>query len=375
MEYVLIFVSVVLVVISLQAVLNVLIMPRLKVYKKLQEAPFVSVLIPARNEVNVIADTVRSILVQNYPNYEVILLDDNSSDGTGEIATLVAQDIERFKVIQGTSLPTGWAGKNWACQQLAQHAKGDILVFTDADTRWQPDALNALITQMHHAKVDLYTVWSSQKTVTWSERLIVPLMAFVILSYLPIIMTHFSPFSVFAAANGQCMAWRRKAYEKVGGHATVANNVLDDVTLAREAKKRGLSLRMADGNYLINCRMYQNWAEVRNGFAKNILSGYGNSVIILLIATLFHWVIFLLPFLWFFNEQTRLWGICCILLAMITRALTAKFTHQNIWDALLMPISVLIMTRIAFHAIYWRFRGGVQWKGRTISQSNPQPSV
>src|SRR5690606_14908534 len=125
------------------------------------------------------------------------------------------------------------------------------------DVQWKsPHALNSLITQMNEAKVDMLTVWSTQITQTFAERLTVPLMGMVIIGYLPTVMVHHSPFSLFSAANGQVMAWRKSAYEAIGGHQSVANNVLDDVTLARLAKKSGYKIRMVDGNEQIQARMY-----------------------------------------------------------------------------------------------------------------------
>lgn len=367
MDVVLVFVGGALVVIALQTVLNSVVLPRLRPMNAPSPAPFVSILVPARNEAAVIARIVTSLLAQDYPNFELIVLDDNSTDDTRTLAQQASANHPRFTLISGQALPDGWLGKNWACHQLSQVAKGDILLFTDADTQWQPQALRAIVAHMTRANVDLYTVWSTQITHTWAERLVVPLMAFVIMGYLPIVMTHFSPFAIFAAANGQCMAWRKQAYARVGGHQRVAGNVLDDVTLARVAKAEGLSLRMADANGLITCRMYENWRDVRSGYAKNILAGYGNSVVALMLATVFHWALFLLPVAWL-GMPSYVWaGALCLMLGIVARALTAHITHQRPLDALLMPVSVLLMTRIALQALWWRWRGGAQWKGRTLS--------
>lgn len=345
---------------------NVLTFPRLRPRPHLPHAPLVSVLIPARNEATIIQETLTRVLAQTYPNFEVWVLDDHSTDETLALAKAYASQDTRLHIIEGSPLPTNWLGKAWACHQLAQYAQGEILVFTDADTLWQPEALNAVITAIQAESIDLYTVWSTQITITWSERLIVPLMGFVILSYLPSLLTHYTPFSAFAAANGQFMAWRKPAYQRVGGHQGVAQNVLDDVTLARQAKKHRLRLRMADGAGLIRCRMYQDWLGVRDGFAKNILAGYGKSVIALMLATVFHWVVFLLPFYGLSQEGWREWSIALIMLGVGLRALSAVTSHQRIQDALLMPVSVLLMTRIAAQSLYWHFSGGTRWKGRVI---------
>ncbi len=345
--------------------------------------PYVSVLIPARNEADTIAYTVKSLLAQSYPAFEIILLDDQSTDGTGDIALGAANGDKRLTVILGQPLLPGWLGKNWACQQLANAARGEILLFTDADVKWQPQALEALIRQMTRSKADLLTVWSTQTTVTWSERLIVPLIALVILGYLPAFLVHRTPFAAFAAANGQCLAFRRKAYTAIGGHIRVRDRIVEDITFARRIKAQGLRLRMADGAGLITCRMYRNWRGVRDGFAKNIIAGYGGKISFLLLATAFHWLIFLAPPLWLLMgwllPLDTLYPVIPLVLTFIglaIRALTALATRQRVQDAIFMPISALLMTVIAARAVYWQTRyGGVMWKGRIIKPEDPTVQI
>jgi chlorobactene glucosyltransferase len=369
-------VGAVLVIFSLIAILNAFTFPRLRssVYPTCpqhggQESVPVSVLIPARNEAAVIADTLRAWRAQTGVDFELLLLDDQSTDNTSAIARSVVNGDDRFRIISGQSLPAGWKGKPWACHQLAQQASGDILIFTDADVRWQPGTLKALLGEMHRSRADLLTVWPTQHTETWSERLVVPLMAFSVLGYLPALAVHHTPWPIFAAANGQCLTFCRAAYEKIGGHAAVKNNIVEDMGFAYAIKRAGLRLRMADGNGLIQTRMYHNWSEVRNGFAKNILAGHGNNILLLLLSTLFHLLIFFLPpallppaflFPYFFLPLSLL-----TFNSILIRALTAAVTRQRVLDAILMPVSVALMTLIAFRALQWHYSGGPQWKGRT----------
>ncbi len=327
--------------------------------------PQVSILIPARNEATVIEATLRHLLTQDYPHLEIILLDDHSTDETAMIAQRLAQSNQRLRIISGQPLPPNWLGKNWACQQLGQAARGEWLIFTDADVQWSPLAVRAVIAEAWHTKADLLTVWPTQQTVTWAERLTVPLMALVVLGYLPWPLVHHTPSPMFAAANGQCLAFRRAAYQRIGGHAPVAHQVLEDVLLARFIKAQGLCLRMVDGAGLIHCRMYYDWLSVRDGYSKNILAGYGGRVSLLLLATLFHWLIFLGPWLWLVVDYEK--AAILIALGLVIRALTAHLTRQRWYDAWLMPPSVILMTRIAMQAIWWRWRyGGPLWKGRVV---------
>lgn len=369
MELVIYFIACVLIGLSIMTIINILTFPQLEKSQSSDITPFVSILIPARNEAHIIQQTVSNILAQTYPSFEVIVLDDNSTDGTGE--SLAHIDDSRLTIIKGKPLPAGWMGKSWACHQLSQLVKGDILVFTDADVQWSPDALTAIIRYMLQQDADLFTVWSTQETITPTERLTVPLMAFAILTYLPTFMTHHSPFSVFAAANGQCMVWKRSAYDALGGHKVVANSVLDDVDFARHVKKENYKLRMADANKLIQCHMYDNWESVRDGFSKNILAGYGNSVIALSLSILFHFVVFLLPvILLITTPEYRFWAGVFIIQAMLIRALSASFTQQRLIDAIGMPVSVILMTRIAMQSIVWHYTGQAQWKGRNITSKS-----
>lgn len=346
-----------------------------------------------RDESAVIAETVRSLLAQEYPNFEILILDDHSTDHSAEIACAAARSDPRLRVLPGAPLPPGWTGKAWACHQLAEHAQGEYLLFTDADVRWQPGAFSALMTESQRMQADLLTVWPTQVTQTWGERLVVPLMAFTILAYLPVLAVHHIPWPVFSAAMGQCLLFRREAYQKIGGHAAIRNQILDDMAFAYAIKRNCLRLRMADANGLIETRMYHNWPQVRDGFAKNILAGHGNSVLFLLFSTLFHWWQFILPWFMLFitlliprfflliahrspmtdnwlliNDNWTLMTTYCLLItiSLLTRALTAATSRQRIRDSLLMPVSVLLMTHIALRSLQWRFTGGPRWKGRAI---------
>ncbi len=235
---------------------------------------------------------------------------------------------------------------------------------------------------------DLQTVWPTQITRTWAERLTVPNMALVVMAYLPVLLTHFTRWSAFAAANGQVMAFRRGAYDKIDGHAGVRGEVVEDVKLARHIKAAGLRLRMADGNGLISCRMYTDWPSVRNGFAKSIVGGYG-SVFGVILSILFHVAVFLAPPAWLLLGWIDpaglsitagpvsltlpgwpVWPAVLTGAGMGIRATTAWFTRQRARDALLMPVTVVVMTVISVLACWWQVRyGGPVWKGRVI-QSN-----
>jgi chlorobactene glucosyltransferase len=257
-----------LIILLMTALLNALTFPRIRLYNSptptqdiaTQDETIISILIPARNEAAVIHETIRAHCASPMLNLEIILLDDGSTDGTAQVALDAAQGDPRFRIINGTPLPPGWLGKNWACHQLSEAASGDRLIFSDADVQWGPGAHAALLETADHHQADMLSVWSTQRTETPAERLVVPLMALAIIGYLPEIMVRFSPLYVFAAANGQVLLFRRAAYDALGGHASVKDKIVEDVTLARNTKKLGRKLVMVDGSGRITCRMYQGWS-------------------------------------------------------------------------------------------------------------------
>lgn len=365
-----------LIVIAVITIVNTLFFPRLrKMAGSSQPFDRISVLIPARDEAAVIRQTVSSLLAQQEAGtFEVLVLDDHSSDGTGALAREAANGDLRLHVLESEPLPDGWLGKNWACHQLSEAATGDLLVFTDADVQWGGGALAALLGEFERSRAPVVTVWPTQRTVTWGERLVVPLMALVIQGMLPSPLANYTRTPGFTGANGQCLAFTRAAYQAVGGHQAVRGSVVEDLDLAKRAKASRLRVWMADGNQFIGCRMYRRWGEVRNGFAKNIIAGYG-SIPALLFAAVFYYLVFFTPWLIFLiallngQQYIAITALALGLIGITVRALTAVATHQRPLDALFMPISVLLMTVISAQAIYWQLRfGGPRWKGRTITR-------
>ncbi|MBL8093939.1 MAG: glycosyltransferase [Anaerolineales bacterium] len=361
---------------------TVIVLTNLAAYPRLRlgpaAPPSVSVLLPARNEARVIGATVTSLLASSTAIRELIVLDDGSTDGTADLAYAAASGDPRLRVITGAALPAGWLGKNWACHQLSQAAQGDLLLFTDADVAWRPGAIEGLIALRARLGADLLSVWPTQATVSWAERLVIPLITFADWAYLPVLAVHHVTrpawaAAAFSAAIGQCLLFTREAYGRSGGHAAVRASIIDDVDLARRAKALGLRLRLAEADGLVACRMYHNWPEVRDGFAKNILAGHGG-LGPLMASSVFHIVVFLLPYL-FGGLALIGWPaagvgpgalswLALAAWAIALRAITAWTAGQRIRDALWLAASVVLMSLIAGRALIWRFTGGPVWKGR-----------
>jgi len=354
------------------AILNAFAFPRLQ-HRSCLDMPLVSILIPARDEAAVIAQTLHCLLTQDYPRFEILLLDDHSHDDTVQLALDAAAGDPRLRLVHSRPLPKDWLGKNWACHQLSQLAAGDIWIFTDADVHWQPGALSAIAMHFQAVRPDLLTVWPQQITQSWTERLVVPLISFSVNAYLPILAVHYIPWRSLTAVNGQCLVFRPAAYRQIGGHSDVRSSVVDDMSLGWNIKGAGLRLRLVESDGMLQTRMYHNWAQVQRGFAKNILAGHNDSVLLLLFSTFFHWSLFLFPWLWLLLGWIRPgdlypWGpLILTAMGILLRALTAWVSRQRLWDAIFMPVSTILMTIIAAQALWWRKHGGLQWKGRILS--------
>lgn len=339
-----------------------------------------SICIPARNEADVIQRTIRQLLAQTgrtIPSFELLVLDDHSTDQTGPLVEEITRQDKRVRLLRGEPLPVGWLGKNWACHQLAAEAEGELLLFCDADVIFADGALDALLFQWQTLKGDLLTVWPTQQTGTWAEWLVVPLMKFTIISYLPIIAVHYLHGKLgvpFAAANGQTLLFRRSVYTEIGGHTAVRNQIVEDITFAKLIKKEGFQLRMVDGGGLIGCRMYHDWDSVRSGFGKNILAGHGGSPLALAISTGFHWLLFIVPWMLLLLTNHVWLGLSAITITILMRAGGERFFGRSwpeaLLSGLLMPLSVFLMTAIAWQGVRWHFGQGPEWKGRILAAPN-----
>ena len=318
--------------------------------------PRVSLLVPARDEIATLPDTAPTWLAQA-PD-ELIVLADGSSDGTGAYLASLAAASPRVRELTGAPLPPGWSGKNWACHQLAAVASGDLLVFTDADVRWEPGALDAVRHAATATRSDLLTCWPRQRCETLGERVLVPLVDMLLLTTLPAPLAH-APWPASATgANGQCMVWSREAYDRFGGHAALRGEVLEDVRSAQRVKRLGGRVVLSLGRDLINTRMYRGYDAAVRGFAKNVLAAAGRPLALVAIG--------LLNLL----TYTAAWPLAFVDLRWLAvgvagvglRALTNGLAGRNPGEALLQPLGPLALLPVIALALRWR--GGYEWRGR-----------
>jgi chlorobactene glucosyltransferase len=258
--------------------LNIFQNPKLKPAPAPMPCPRLSVLIPARNEAGVIGSMLARLRDWEWPGLEVLVLDDDSSDGTGaEVAAAMRRD-GRVRLLRGQPLPGGWLGKNWACRQLAQAAQGDFLLFLDADVQAEPGLPGALLAEMERHGLALASVFPDQRLGSWGERAVVPIMHELLLGLLPLRWVRTMPFPSMAAANGQVMFFRAETYRQKQFHEKARKEIVEDIAIARSVKQEGLKAGTYLGNGLVRARMYGGYAEAVAGFGKNLLAGFGNSL-------------------------------------------------------------------------------------------------
>ena len=234
--------------------------------------PAVSVLIPARNEEANIAEAIACVLANAGVELDVVVLDDGSTDQTPEILAAIADP--RLRVASAPALPAGWSGKQHACWHLARHARHPLMVFVDADVRLAPDALLRMAGHMQrHPEQDLASGFPRQVTVTWAEQLLLPLIHFLLLGYLPMAAMRRQSSPALGAGCGQLFIARREAYRRAGGHAAIQASLHDGVMLPRAFRRAGSMTGLFDASALASCRMYASARQVWEGLLKNATEG------------------------------------------------------------------------------------------------------
>ncbi len=259
--------------------------------------PLVSVLIPARNEEKNIGQCVASLLQSEYPRLEVIVLDDHSSDRTSEIVRELRRDCKYLRLIKGKKLPPGWNGKNWACHQLSQAARGEWLLFTDADTRHRPQSISRALALAQRKKAVFVSSIPRFITETWSEKLYFPVIPFVFVALFPLKMLNHTADPRLSFAIGPFLFIERDFYHSWGGYEAIRKEIVDDIAMARKVKESGGRIAILDGTQTMSVRFYASFREVWNGFSKNSYEAIGRAphhVALLLLSSYF---LFIYPYI------------------------------------------------------------------------------
>ena len=341
---------------------------------KIFEGPLVSVLIPARDEEKNIGRCLVSLINQSYANYQIIVLDDQSSDHTWDIIAAFEREYpETIKAVKGKPLPgDGWTGKAYAMQQLSAHAKGDYFLYTDADTVHNKHSLSWAVTNMERHGVDFISGYVFQQLKTLGEQLIIPATYIMTALILPLWLIPATKTPALSFAIGQMIMFRRQAFEQIGGYSSICEHISDDVFMARELKKAGFRTIFLDIRKYVSCRMYEGYAASVKGISKNIYDFFKNKPVFFVIALTVLVFFALLPL--YLLVLRLLTGSApvqhtelSVLLFALAWTLTLYDRGLKWWVPLLYPLLFVNLLYMAWQSFGKAAMGrGVVWKGRTI---------
>jgi hypothetical protein len=323
--------------------------------------PKISVLIPARNEAENIGPAAAAILASENVDLELIVMDDGSTDATPAI--LAAMTDPRLRTATGQGLPAGWSGKQHACAALARLATHDLLVFVDADVRLAPDALSRMAGFIAREDLGLASGFPRQITRSWSEILLLPLIHFLLLGYLPIFQMRRSVSPGLGAGCGQLFIARAQAYHAAGGHGAIRASLHDGLTLPRAFRRAGFMTGLFDATSFATCRMYSTAGQVWEGLAKNATEGMAKPLALPV------WTLILaggaiLPLILVLTSPCpAAWAaLAC---GLVLRLILARRFGQNIVSALLHPIGIAALLTVQWAALIRAACGRpATWRGR-----------
>lgn len=344
------------------------------------DAPLVSILVPARNEEHrVLEDCIRSILAQDYGNFEVIVVNDRSTDATGAILKSLAKSDERLRVIEGKELPPGWLGKPYAMQQALDQARGEWMLATDADMIFSPPALRTAVDQLVEANGDALTLIPHFEAKSFWERVMIPTWAWVFLMFVLFYRIDDSRTDRAVGIGGFFLV-RRTLFDRLGGYKALKDEVMEDVRLAEMIKRSGARLLAHHAPTLIRTRMYKTFAEMWECSSKNWFSGVNFSfpfalfcVASMYLVAVVPALIFLLSVIAFAARVSTDVSFFLIpagvswLLQVLVMALVSRRSEVSPVYSLTVPLGLGVMYAILFDSgIRITMGKGVTWKGRRI---------
>lgn len=355
-----------------------------------REPPTVSVCVPARNEERVIGRLLESLCAQSWPNLEILVVDDHSTDGTARIIDECAAGDPRIVRVVPPPLPDGWLGKNHALHVASERATGDFLLFVDADTVHHPRAVEVAVAAIGESEgADVLVVLSGQEVGSWAEKVVSPFFWSLVLPAIRVEAAEDPTRPDEAMGNGQFAMYRASAYRGIGGHAAVKDVVVEDVSLVRRMKHAGMRYRLVVGPAVTHTRMYRCFTEVWDGFSKNVAvvrpdHKPGDTAMTVLVITLVSfaelgplfafaagswcWIpglLHLAALVWLRSAILR--RMCCSPgVAWPGRPVT------NPWAwALLQPVGAVLGLAIFCNALRLQWTRGASWKGRALTASRP----
>ncbi len=333
------------------------------------EAVDVSLLIPARNEEPNIARALEGALAQSAAPREVLVYDDHSTDRTADIVEAFAARSDRVRRVAPQPLPDGWCGKPFACARLAAEARGEWLLFLDADTSLQPGAVSRIVSEAARRELTLLSCWPGLHLRGWSEKVFMPMLNHVVFTLFPAPLSVTMNLPSLGLAHGACMLMRREEYLRTGGHAMVRGELFEDTALARAWRAAGLHGLCLDGQDTVRVRMYDSFGALWNGFQKNVYPAFRHEASFWLFLS-FHFAFFVLPFI-VAPAQSAAGAISLPAWVAAMAALAGRLAQTRrfgypLWSILLHPVAECALLAVALTSWYkCRAGGGIEWKGRT----------
>ncbi len=320
----------------------------------------ISVLIPARNEETNIALLLEDLIKIDCNILEILVYDDQSTDNTAAVVKNVSTIDSRVRLIYTNELPNNWLGKNHACYQLAQQARGYYYLYLDADVRIKGNIIKDAVFYLDKHHISLLSVFPVQIQQTWGEKLSVSVMNYILVTLLPLVFVRISPFSSHSAANGQFMLFTAQLYNKLQPHEKFKSYSVEDIAIANFYKRNKIKIACLIGDKRIRCRMYKNYNEALNGFSKNVFSFFGNNV---LFAFLF-WCFSLLGFIPVLLLAPFYCIVYLIFVIFILIGYTSLSRQNVISNILLFPLQMCFLLQVMIKSILQRNQK--TWKGRNI---------
>jgi len=341
--------------------------------------PMVSVLIPARNEEQNIKTCLGALTQQDYPNLDIIIIDDQSTDRTAHVVREFQAKSEAITLISGKELPPGWMGKNHALCQGVQKARGEYLLFLDADTRLtSPQCISQTVLYAMEHDTDLLTLVPDLECRSFWEKVVLPILGFFLINSLALKKINDSSSKVVSVV-GPYLFFKRQTYERIGGHERIKDEIVEDLVLARTIKKEGYRFAYFLGTELFALRLYRDFHGIWEGFSKNFFVGMDRKVWAAIGCILLMFMVLVLPWLsvpiglsylivYGWNELVGAFVVlgaipCCITIFM--RRLLKKFANLDDTYSWLQPLGALVLIGILINStIKVSFGKGVTWKGR-----------
>ncbi len=347
-----------------RTILNLRLIRRLRPVPATGGGELVSVIIPARDEARIIGRTVRAMLAQTYPNLEVIVVDDRSTDGTGEILRSI--DDPRLTVIHGEEPPPGWLGKPWALHQGSRRARGSLLLFVDADVIYEPPAIAAAVAEMTaHPDLGLLALLPFFEMRGFWENLAMPQLGLVAFALLPTWYSNRSRHAGLAMGGGCGNLVRREAYDEAGGHESLADAVVDDVGLARLLRQHGRRTEAIRADDLVHLRMYEGARAIIEGFTKNLFAVCGRNYVLAILFLLMSLLLSFGPF--FLIAAHPYLNAASLAVIVLLRVILYRSLRYRLDSAIFgQQLMTLFWSWIVLRSV-WKtgIKREVLWRGRT----------